>query len=55
MERLAYEDVLSFAQSWAGVYFSVMFLIAAAYAWWPKNRARFEEAALIPLKDEETP
>ena len=53
MERWAYEDVLAFAQSWAGVYFSLMFLVAFAYAWWPKNRARFEEAARIPLKEED--
>ena len=53
MERWAYEDVLAFAQSWAGVYFSLMFLVAFAYAWWPKNRARFEEAAQIPLKEED--
>jgi cytochrome c oxidase cbb3-type subunit IV len=53
MERWAYEDVLAFAQSWAAVYFSLMFLVAFAYAWWPKNRARFEEAARIPLKEED--
>ena len=53
MERWAYEDVLAFAQSWAGVYFSLMFLVAFAYAWWPKYRARFEEAARIPLKEED--
>jgi cytochrome c oxidase cbb3-type subunit 4 len=53
MERWAYEDVLAFAQSWGAVYFSVMFLIAFAYAWWPWNRTRFEDAARIPLKEEE--
>ena len=50
MERWAYEDVLTFAQSWGAVYFTLMFLIAFAYAWWPKNRARFEKASYIPLK-----
>jgi len=55
MERWAYEDVLTFAQSWAGVYFSVMFLVVLIYAWWPRNRARFEQAAQIPLKDEDAP
>jgi cytochrome c oxidase cbb3-type subunit IV len=53
MERWAYEDVLAFAQSWGAVYFILMFLVAFAYAWWPKNRARFEDAAHIPLKDED--
>lgn len=53
MERWAYEDVLAFAQSWGAVYFTLMFLAAFAWAWWPKNRSRFENAAHIPLKDED--
>lgn len=54
MERWAYEDVLAFAQSWGAVYFVTMFIVAFAYAWWPKNRPRFEQAALIPFRDEDT-
>ena len=53
MERWAYEDVLAFAQSWGAVYFTLMFLVAFGYAWWPKNRQRFDQAAHIPLKDED--
>ena len=53
MERWAYEDVLAFAQSWSVVYFSLMFLAAFAYAYWPKNRDRFHQAALIPRRDED--
>ena len=53
MERWAYEDVLAFVQSWGAVCFTLMFAIAFAYAWWPKNRVRFDEAAQIPLKDED--
>lgn len=53
MQRWAYEDVLSFAQSWSGLYFMVMFLIAFAYAYWPRNRTRFQRAARIPLQDED--
>ena len=53
MERWAYEDVLAFAQSWGAVYFVLMFLVALAYAYWPKNRARFNQAAAIPLRDED--
>ena len=52
MERWAYEDVLAFAQSWGAVYFTLMFLVAFAYAWWPKNRQNFDSAAHIPLKDD---
>jgi cytochrome c oxidase cbb3-type subunit 4 len=53
MERWAYQDVLTFAQSWGAVYFTLMFVIAFAYAWWPANRPRFDQAAQIPLKDED--
>ena len=53
MERWAYEEVLTFAQSWGAVYFTLMFVIAFAYAWWPANRPRFDQAAQIPLKDED--
>lgn len=53
MQRWAYEDVLAFVQSWGAVYFTLMFAVAFAYAWWPRNRARFEQAAQIPLKDED--
>lgn len=53
MERWAYDDVLAFAQSWGAVYFTLMFVVAFAYAWWPRNRTRFDQAAQIPLKDED--
>jgi cytochrome c oxidase cbb3-type subunit IV len=53
MERWAYEDVLAFAQSWGAVYFTLMFAVAFAYAWWPKNKLRLQQAARIPLKDED--
>jgi cytochrome c oxidase cbb3-type subunit 4 len=53
MERWAFEEVLSFTRSWDAVYFTAMFLVALAYAYWPKNKARFERAAQLPLKDDE--
>jgi len=55
MERWAYEDVLAFAQSWAAVYFTAMFVVAFAYAYWPRNREAFRKAAYIPLQDEDAP
>jgi cytochrome c oxidase cbb3-type subunit 4 len=51
--NLAFEDVLAFTRSWDAVYFTVMFLAAAIYAYWPRNKAHFERAAQIPLKDDE--
>jgi len=52
VERWAYEDVLAFAQSWGAVYFMAMFAVALAYALWPSNRKRFQDAAQIPLEDD---
>lgn len=53
LQGWSYEDVLGFAQSWSAVYFTLMFVVAFAWAYWPRNRARFQEAAQIPLKDED--
>lgn len=52
MDRLSYEDVLAFSQSWGGVYFMIMFAVALAYALWPSNQKGFQEAARIPLEDD---
>lgn len=48
-----YETLASFAQTWGTVYFVVIFLGAVAYALWPSNKEKFEEAANVPLHDEE--
>lgn len=53
MEGLSYEEVLGFAQSWGVVYFMAMFAVAFAYALWPSNKKRFDEAARIPLEEGE--
>ena len=29
-----------------------LFAVIAAWAWWPRNRARFEQDALLPFSDE---
>ena len=50
--NLAFEDVLAFTRSWDAVYFTLMFVAAAIYAYWPRNKARFDQAAQIPLKDD---
>ncbi|WP_425088241.1 cbb3-type cytochrome c oxidase subunit 3 [Stappia sp.] len=48
----AYNSVASFAQTWGLVYFVVLFAVVLAYALWPKNRSRFDEAAQIPLRED---
>jgi cytochrome c oxidase cbb3-type subunit 4 len=55
MEHWTYEDVLLFVRSWDAVGFTIMFLIAFAYAYWPRNRETFLRAARIPLEDDKTP
>jgi len=47
-----YNSVAHFAQTWGLLYFFVIFLGVLVYAFWPKNQARFDEAAHIPLKED---
>jgi cytochrome c oxidase cbb3-type subunit 4 len=53
MEAWAYEEVLAFAQSWGAVYFTAMFAVVLAYAFWPRNRQTFQRAKQIPFDDED--
>jgi cytochrome c oxidase cbb3-type subunit 4 len=47
-----YHAVSGFAQSWGLVYLVVLFAVAIGWALWPRNRARFDEAARIPFKED---
>ncbi len=47
-----YSSLAAFAQTWGLVYFVVLFLAVVAYALWPSNRKRFDDAAHIPLREE---
>ena len=42
----------NFAQTVGLLYFVGMFLAIAVYAFWPRNKTRFDEAAQIPLREE---
>ena len=53
METGTFDEVQEFVHSWGVVYFMIMFIVALVYAYWPKNKARFQEAARIPLEDED--
>ncbi|MFI4933593.1 MAG: cbb3-type cytochrome c oxidase subunit 3 [Caulobacterales bacterium] len=50
---MTYEHVAKWVQQGGTVYFTVLFVIAAAYAFWPKKREEFEKAARAPLDAEE--
>jgi len=47
-----YQWLARFAQSAGLIYFVGIFLAVCLYAYWPKNRARFEQAALTPLQED---
>jgi cytochrome c oxidase cbb3-type subunit 4 len=48
----SYTELARFAQTWGLVYFVAIFLAIVVYALWPKNRARFDDAAQIPLRED---
>ncbi len=47
-----YETARVFAATWGLVGLFTMFIGALAYALWPRNRDKFDEAAHIPLKED---
>lgn len=50
-----YESLSAFAQTWGMILFIALFAGAAAYALWPRNQSKFDEAARVPLADDERP
>lgn len=49
---MTYQTLAAFAQTGGLVYFVILFAAAAAYAFWPRNRARFDAAARMPLSED---
>lgn len=47
-----YETARTFAATWGLVGLVVMFLGVVAYALWPRNRKKFDDASKIPLKED---
>ena len=47
-----YHTAAQFAQTWGLVYLVALFVGAFAYALWPGNRKKFEDAARLPLKED---
>ncbi len=46
---MTYEALAKFAQTSGSVYFAILFIAVCAYAFWPKNKAKFDEMASMPL------
>lgn len=45
-------DLAAYARTFGLVYLVVMFAVAVLYALWPRNRRKFRDAAMIPLKED---
>lgn len=50
-----YETLASFAQTWGMLFIMAIFFGGSLYAFWPKNQASFDAAALKPLEDFDRP
>ena len=48
----SYEQVAAFAQQSGLLYFFLIFAAICVYALWPKNTAKFDQAAQIPLEED---
>jgi cytochrome c oxidase cbb3-type subunit 4 len=46
-----YEAWAHFAATWGLLYFFGLFMGVVAFAYWPRNKAAFDAAAQIPLRD----
>ena len=49
---MEYNDISEFSRTWGLVYLVAMFLAGIVYAFWPRNKAKFDQAAQIPLEDD---
>ena len=52
---MTYEEISTFARSWGTVYLLVLFAAVCAYAFWPRNKAKFDAAARVPLEEDKAP
>jgi cytochrome c oxidase cbb3-type subunit 4 len=47
-----YRFLAEFAQTWGLVYFVTVFLLVIAYAFWPSNKNKFDQAGRMPLRED---
>jgi cytochrome c oxidase cbb3-type subunit 4 len=47
-----YRQLAEFAQTWGLLYFVAVFLAVVAYALWPSNKKKFDDASRIPLRED---
>lgn len=49
---MTYQTLSHFAQTGGVLYFVALFAAVLAYALWPSNRKRFDDAARLPLSED---
>lgn len=49
---MTFQEVSSFSQSWGLVFLVAMFVVAVAYALWPSNKEKFDDAAKSLLDED---
>ena len=47
-----YKLLANFAQTWGLIYFATVFALVVAYTLWPSNKAKYEDAAHMPLRED---
>jgi len=52
---MSYEVLAHFIKMGGTVFFTAFFTLAIVYALWPKNKARFDRAAQLPLSQDDRP
>lgn len=50
-----YQTLAQFSATWGLLLLIAIFLSAVAWALWPSNKARFEDAAMVPLREDQVP
>lgn len=53
MNDLSYEAIAGFTRTWGLIYFFVVFAAVVVYAYLPRNKHKFDEAARVVFRDEE--
>jgi len=48
-----YQALAEFAQTWGLLLFVIAFAAVVAYALWPSNKKKFDEAARAPLREDD--
>ena len=48
-----YKAFAEFAQTWGLLFFVIAFAVVVAYALWPSNKKKFNDAAKAPLREDD--